>query len=120
MKISKKQLLAEIRTFDANLSEIAKKHAMSYAGVIKRVKSDPDLTAAMHESREALLDVAQAQLGIAVRDGAAWAVKFVLETWGKDRGFTKQIRLETEKEPQAKVVICLPGNNRNPHLSVSR
>jgi hypothetical protein len=111
MKISKKTLLIEIRTKGGNLSEIAKAHNMTYAGVLKRVKEDSDLTAALQESRETLVDEAQAQLCEAVRSGSAWAVKFVLETWGKGRGFTKQLEV-VDPDPKCNVVVYIPDNGR--------
>lgn len=111
MKISKKRLLDEITAKDGNLSEIATAHKMTYAGVLKRVKEDPELAAALEETRENLVDLAQSQLVAAVREGAAWAVKFTLETWGKSRGFTKR-QEEIAPEPEARVVLYLPDNGR--------
>ncbi len=111
MKISKKRLLAEIHAKGGNLSEIATAHGMTYAGVLKRVKGDPQLTEALQETRESVVDLAQSQLIAAVRDGAAWAVKFTLETWGKSRGFSKQLEV-VEPEQQGQVVIYIPDNGR--------
>jgi len=111
IKTSKKWLAAEIRSKDGNLSEIARAHGMTYAGVLKRVKAYPEVAEALQETRESLVDMAQAQLGSAVRNGAAWAVKFTLETWGKSRGFTKQLEV-VEPEPRGKVVLYIPDNGR--------
>ena len=111
MKISKKRLLGEIQAKGGNLSEIARAHKMTYAGVLKRVKEDSELTAALEETRENLVDLAQSQLVAAVQEGAAWAVKFTLETWGKSRGFTKHAD-EIKQEPQGRIVLYLPDNGR--------
>jgi len=112
MKISRAQLLREIRERDGNLSEIARAYGLTYNAVHKRVRADPVLSAAMQESREALVDQAQAKLGEAVRSGSAWAVKFVLETWGKSRGFTKQLEVVEQATAKPQVVLYLPDNGR--------
>jgi hypothetical protein len=111
MKISRSRLLKEIRERDGNLSEIARAYGLTYNAVHKRVNGDPELTAAMQDSRETLVDHAQAKLGEAVLSGSAWAVKFVLETWGKSRGFSKQLEV-VEAEQQGHVVIHIPDNGR--------
>jgi hypothetical protein len=112
MKISRSRLLREIRERDGNLSEIARAYGLTYNAVHKRVKGDPVLTAAMQDSRENLVDQAQAKLGDAVRSGSAWAVKFVLETWGKGRGFTKQLEVVEQANKGPTVILKLPDNGR--------
>jgi hypothetical protein len=112
MKISRNKLLKEIRERDGNLSEIARAYGLTYNAVHKRVKGDPDLTAAMQESRDSLVDHAQAKLREAVREGSAWAVKFVLETWGKSRGFTKQLEVVEQAQTGPLVILKLPDNGR--------
>lgn len=109
MKISRTQLLREIRERDGNLSEIARAYGLTYNAVHKRVRADPVLSAAMQEP---LVDQAQAKLGEAVRAGSAWAVKFVLEIWGKGRGFTKQLEVVEQPTAKPQVVLYLPDNGR--------
>jgi len=111
MKISKNQLLKEIKEHCGNLSEIAKKYGLTYAAVHKRVNSDPAMSEALQEVREALVDTAQTQLRKAVEEGASWAVRFTLETWGRPRGFSKQIEV-IEPTNEAQVVVYLPDNGR--------
>ena len=84
---------------------------LTYAGVLKRVKGDPRLAKALQETRESVVDLAQSQLITALRDGAAWAVKFTLEIWGKSRGFSKQLEV-VQPEQQGHVVIHIPDNGR--------
>lgn len=111
MKITKTVLMKEFREWDGNLSEIARRHGMTYNAVHKRVKEDPVLSATLQEVRESLVDEAEVPLGRAVREGAAWAVKFTLETWGKSRGFSKQIEV-IEPPDRAKVIVSIPDNGR--------
>lgn len=111
MKITKTVLMKEFREWDGNLSEIARRHGMTYNAVHKRVKEDPVLSATLQEVRESLVDEAQVQLGRAVREGTAWAVTFTLETCGKSRGFSKQIEV-IEPPDRAKVIVPLPDNGR--------
>jgi hypothetical protein len=101
MKISKTVLIKEIRERDGNLSEIARRHGMTYNAVHKSVKEDPVLSASLQEVRESLVDEVQVQLGRAVRVGAAWAVKFTLETWGRREVFqSRSKRSNGQTEPR--------------------
>lgn len=111
MKISKSQLLKELRANHGNLSDIARRYGMSYNAVHKRVTGDRDLSEAMLEARESLVDEAQSQLAKAVQERSAWAVKFTLECWGKSRGFTRQSE-RTEPGITPNVVVYLPDNGR--------
>ena len=79
-----------------------------------RIKKHPELQAAQIEVREALVDKAESQLRKAVDGGAAWATKFVLESWGKSRGFSRQLDVNAASvEPRGVIHLYLPDNGRN-------
>ena len=76
-------------------------------------QENPDIQEAQAEGRERLIDTAQSKLGDAVRNGDAWAVKFVLETWGKSRGFTKMVQVESKDEPLGVMHLYFPDDGRS-------
>lgn len=115
MKISKKELLNELQNCDGQVVDIAQRFGITSRGLRKRIQENADLKEAQSEARERLVDIAQSQLGVAVRRGDAWAVKFTLETWGKSRGFTKQIQLESKTENEIVTVFHYHDDGRN-HL----
>jgi regulator of replication initiation timing len=115
MKIDKKELLNELQNFDGQVTDIAKKFGMTPRGLRKRIQENADLKEAQLEARERLVDIAQSQLGVAVRKGDAWAVKFTLETWGKSRGFTKQIQVDSNTENEIVTVFHYVDDGRNPY-----
>ncbi len=112
MKISKNQLLNEIRMTSANLSEIAAKYDMTYGGLWKRINANETLLAEVNEARERLLDVAQSRLADAVRAGEPWALKFLLSTWGRGRGFSKTVVVESES-PKGVLHFYFPDDGRD-------
>lgn len=115
MKISKKELLEELRSCDGQVVDIAKKFGLTPRGLRKRIQENADLKEAQLEARERLVDIAQSQLGVAVRKGDAWAVKFTLETWGKERGFTKQIQVDSKSGCDVVVNFHNLYDGRNPY-----
>jgi hypothetical protein len=112
MKIVKKELLFQLQNCDG-VTEIAKKFGITPRGLRKRIQENPDLQEAQAEGRERLIDTAQSKLGDAVRNGDAWAVKFVLETWGKSRGFTKMVQVESKDEPLGVMHLYFPDDGRD-------
>jgi len=112
MKIEKKELLFQLQNCDG-ITEIAKKFGVTPRGLRKRIQENPDLQLAQAEGRERLIDAAQSKLGDAVRNGEAWAVKFVLETWGKSRGFTKMIQVDSKDEPRGVIHMHFPDDGRS-------
>ena len=113
MKIPKKELLNELQNGNGVVVEIAKKFGITPRGLRKRIHENPDLQAAHTEAKERLIDIAQSKLGEAVKNGDAWAVKFVLETWGKSRGFTKTAQAEPNDQPRGIIHLHFPDDGRD-------
>ncbi len=114
MKVQRKELLTAIQNNEGSVVEIATKFGITPRGLRKRIQENPDLKEAQLEARERLVDIAQSKLGDAVRRGDAWAVKFTLETWGKSRGFTKQIQVDSNTENEIVTVFHYIDDGRNP------
>jgi len=64
---------------------------VSRQAINNRVKRNPRLQQAIREAEEAVLDTAEGVLQRAIEAGDLLAVKFYLETRGKQRGYTRRI-----------------------------
>lgn len=115
MKASKTQVIDAIKNYDGIVSEVARSLKMTPEAIRLRIKKYPELQAAQMEAREALVDKAESQLRKAVDGGAAWATKFVLETWGKNRGFSKLIQVDSNPENEIVTVFHYIDDGRNPY-----
>lgn len=115
------QILAQaLRKCDGVPSATAKVLNCTPQAVRKRLRENPALQAIATECRESLVDLAQSKLRKLVENEDFRAVKFVLETWGRDRGFARSLKLEPRVEPQARIVLMLPVNNRQPLLECEK
>ena len=113
MKVTKTEVIEALRNLDGIVSEVAKSLKVTPEAIRLRIKKYPELQAAQNEARETLVDRAESQLRKAVDNGAAWATKFVLETWGKSRGFTKRIQVESGEEPRGVMHLHFPDDGRD-------
>ncbi|RLA87426.1 MAG: hypothetical protein DRG40_00300 [Deltaproteobacteria bacterium] len=69
---------------------IARKLGCHRVTVNRYLKRHPRLAEAVREEREKLKDLAEAKLIEQLQDGQPWAVKYVLSTLGKDRGYVER------------------------------
>jgi hypothetical protein len=86
------------------------------------IRKHPKLTETVREAFEEIKDLAETALIENVRNGDTNAIKFYLETKGKDRGYVRQYRVSGPQgqpliAPQAQVVIYLPDNGRDPGIT---
>ena len=99
MRVSRKALIATLRKCDGIASQTAKALGISSQAIRKRIRTDKVLQAISDEAKESLIDLAQSKLRPALDEGDFRAVKFVLETLGRGRGFGKEIKIETDDKP---------------------
>jgi len=73
------------------LSYTAKMLNRTAAAVTLRIQRSPRLQEVLEEIKSASVDLGEAQLVRAVKDGEPWAIRFLLSHLGRDRGyFTRQ------------------------------
>ena len=99
MKVSRKALIETLRKCDGIASQTANALGISPQAVRKRIRTDKVLQAIADEAKESLIDLAQSKLRPALDEGDFRAIKFVLETLGRGRGFGKEIKIETDDKP---------------------
>lgn len=87
--------------------------------VVNYCKRYPSVAAVCDEQREVLVDIAEGKLTQEVDQGTEWAVKMVLTTLGKDRGYvTRQENTGKDGAPLKamveihEIVVELPAMER--------
>jgi hypothetical protein len=61
--------------------------------IMNYCKRYPEVEAAKHDARGALLDMAEARLFVAVANDQPWAIAFALKTIGRSRGYGERVDL---------------------------
>lgn len=101
MRMTKKQLIKQLRITRGLISPIAKTYGISRQAIHKRIKSDPQLQEAFEDSRELLKDEAEHALATAVHKKERWAVEKVIDKMCHDRGYVdKQEINKTVKQDE--------------------
>ncbi len=112
MRVSRKALIETLRSCDGIPSQTARALGISAQAIRKRIRTDKVLQAIADEAKEGLIDLAQSKLRPAIEEGDFRAVKFVLETLGKGRGFGKEIKIESDDKPGV-LHLYLPDDGRD-------
>lgn len=68
------------------------------AAIYKRIKENKKLRDLLKEIAESKLDIAENKLVTAVNNGEPWAIKYLLENKGRERGYGKQVIEQTVKD----------------------
>lgn len=80
----------ELRATYGNQSEVARRFGVSRVAVHNYISRHPRLQQALTEANEAILDNGESALFAAVLRGEPWAVKWLLATKGKARGYVER------------------------------
>lgn len=101
MALSDETIAKALKKTGGNMSATAQALKVTRQAISKRVKENPDLKAVCDEARETLVDLAESKLVGAVKKGNAWAVRLVLTTTGRGRGYvTRQESTGPDGGPQ--------------------
>ncbi|MBI5727553.1 MAG: hypothetical protein HY965_06850 [Ignavibacteriales bacterium] len=87
---TKARILAAIPDSGGIIKTIAEKAGVAWHTALKYIENDDKLHKAYKAESEALLDVAESQLIEKVKAGDMWAITFLLQKKGKDRGYGEQ------------------------------
>lgn len=83
----------------------AKALQVSHEAVYKYLRKYPDLKAEKDAFDQETVDFAEITLRSQVLNGEGWAVKFVLATKGRDRGYVTQTELTGKDDLPIKIII---------------
>lgn len=106
-----------IRETWGNLTAVARLLGVCREAVELYIKAHPELNAVLREAREVTIDLSEWQLRDAIFDREPWAIKLVLETIGKHRGYVRGLSVGGQQQPDGSfspvpVTIILPQNGR--------
>ena len=91
---SVKEILTALDKSGGRVADAAKMLGVSYQGIYKRIKGNPDLMEKLETIREGYLDLAESKVVAAVKKNAPWAICFYLKCQGKHRGWVETVRNE--------------------------
>jgi len=91
LDIDRGMVLKAIEDSQGSISIVAKRLGCSWPTARNYIKKWDSTASALNEEREGTLDIAENRLVKAVDDGEPWAVKFILLTQGKHRGYTYEL-----------------------------
>jgi hypothetical protein len=97
-KVGMKRLRETIQACYGNVTQICQQLNISRQTFYNYVEDDESVAVLWKESRDHIVETAESQLMrhvVDVNDGLGdlSAIKFVLETWGKSKGWTKRMEL---------------------------
>ncbi len=98
-----KQFITAIPGTGGIISTIAKRVGCDWDTAKKYVTEYPSISRAYINECESILDMGETSLYQSVRDREAWAVKYLLSTKGKKRGYVE--RQEIKQEGETSVTI---------------
>jgi hypothetical protein len=84
------QIAKAIKGSGGIMSSIAKRLKCNWNTARKYVNSKPEFEEMLQEEEEAVLDMGEAALYAQVKNQEAWAVKYLLATKGKKRGYVER------------------------------
>ena len=107
--INHKALIESIIRNNGIVSAVAKEFGVTAFTIYHYRNRYTSVAKALEEARvnldSTLLDGAELKLNEAIRNGEAWAIRYVLKTKGTARGYIETERREVETEGKTEIVI---------------
>jgi hypothetical protein len=94
-RYTKEQVIAAIRDARGIKATAAHNLGCTRQTIDNYIARDPAIAAAYREARDTLLDHAESQLIAKVDQGEWPAIRFILVTLGKDRGYSERTEFQT-------------------------
>ena len=104
-KLDKGQVLKAIKGSNSVISTVAKRCGVDWHTANQFIKADQDLMWHLDCEKQKILDLAESRLHRAIAEGELWAIKYILSTKGKSRGYIERqeiIGLNEFKPPETK------------------
>ena len=112
--IDHKKLIASILKNNGIVSAIAKEFGVTAFTIYQYRNKYASVAKALEEARynldSTLLDGAELKLNEAIRNGEAWAIRYVLKTKGTERGYIETERREVEHSGESIIKVTLTGD----------
>lgn len=110
-KLDRKEIIDAIKKYHGKVAFVAQSLSVSTATIYNYVNKYSTVKAALDDAQnnwdEGLLDTAESKLQKAVNNGDVWAIRYILNTKGKKRGYgEKNNAVDLDDRPQPiKVII---------------
>lgn len=94
-RISKKRFREAVKESFGNITTIAARLSVTRPTVYNYMRKYPDFKELVDDARDSIVDVAESQLmkHVTTGNGDLRALMFVLETFGKKRGWSKRVEV---------------------------
>ena len=89
-RLTVKGVADKLREFQGNQAAVARAFGVDRSRITQYMGQHPELRAVKQEAEEAILDHGESALYRAVLGGERWAVKWLLATKGKGRGYVER------------------------------
>lgn len=89
-RLTVKGVADKLREYHGNQAAVARAFGVDRSRITQYMEQHPELRAVKQEAEEAILDHAESALYRAVLSGEPWAVKWLLATKGKGRGYVER------------------------------
>ena len=93
-KITKQRFKEAVQGTGGIMLSIAKNLNASRSGVYKFCNKHPDMMELRHQEEEKIIDICENSLFTQAKDKEQWAVKYLLSTKGKKRGYVEKQEVE--------------------------
>jgi len=90
LKFSESQVIEAVRSAHGMVYHAARRLRCEADTIYNYAKRYPSVAMAIRDERERLLDLAELALFEAIHRGEAWAIRFMLKTQGKHRGYVER------------------------------
>lgn len=89
--VSNIKLASLMTKHHGNIWRMCEEEDLNYRSTKRRINADPELLALMAEQREVIVDLAEHHTIANMKAGNQAAASLILNVWGRDRGYGKQI-----------------------------
>ena len=95
MRISNKRFNEAVKDTGGILTLVSKRLNISRQSLYNFLKKNPEKRKVLKQEREKIIDLGEGSLFNQVKNQEAWAVKFLLKTVGKERGYYEKQEVES-------------------------
>jgi len=104
-RLSKKRLIAELEKHGWAVYHVAKLLGVSPQAIYYYLQKYPEMQMMKDRYEQETLDFAEISLRQKVVSGDAWAIKYILSTKGKSRGYVERSELTGVDEQPIQIII---------------
>lgn len=111
-RLQKQQVIDALRKSFGAVYTAASILKVSHTAVYKWLEKDADVREVKEFYDNELLDVAELKLRQAIMAGEGWAIKYLLATKGRARGYVERTESDVNLAGEGQVILYLPKNGR--------